>query len=203
MLFVLLVALATANIHVSRVVTIDDPNTDFVLNIAPGCSKTDAHGSNDCTMEWGKNYTASGSGAIGTPLAAGSSFNVHLKVDTFIVWDFTCKTCGENCTTTIPVVKKEISFPMPACPIPAASGKFGPISIPLPAKDPVPGGMKVTAKGPITLKNAANQEYAKIEIDISCDKSMFGESMESVLQILLAPFTARQDMIKPQSRLLN
>ena len=55
-------------------------------------------------------------------LAAGSTLNLDLKVDRLLPLKASCPMCGGNCSINIPVVKQNISFAMPACPIKKGSG---------------------------------------------------------------------------------
>mmetsp|Transcript_27590 Transcript_27590/g.75090 ORF Transcript_27590/g.75090 Transcript_27590/m.75090 type:complete len:80 (+) Transcript_27590:652-891(+) len=41
------------------------------------------------------------------------------QVDRIISWKFSCAACGQNCTTTVPVVNQEVNFAMPDCPVAA------------------------------------------------------------------------------------
>jgi len=119
---------------------------------------------NDCTFDWGQTLGGSFAGNLAHPLEQGSSLHVDLKVNKFISWKFSCPACGENCTTTVPVVNEPVNVAMPPCPIPAGSIEQGIESI-LPATSPT-GGVKVTAVGSVGVTDANGGPVLTMNIDV-------------------------------------
>ena len=126
-----------------------------------GCSSKDQYGSNDCTLNWGSNYTATIVGALTKPLNAGSKFSADLKLDSVVPLKIDCPICGANCTFDVPIVKKSVSFTLPPCPI-AATSINKVLSISLPAKDPVP--VKIGVEGTVTAMDETGATVASISV---------------------------------------
>ena len=123
----------------------------------------DSYGSNDCKFDWGQNIEGSLTGELGHDLDEGSNFHVNLKVDTVIPWKFSCPVCGQNCTTTVPIVEQPLNFAMPSCPIKAGELEEA-IMKALPTESPTKG-IKVTAKGSIVVKDHKDAEVVDMSID--------------------------------------
>ena len=54
-----------------------------------GCTGSDAYGSNNCDLDWGKSYHASVNGTLSKDIEAGATFSADLKVDSFFPLKFT------------------------------------------------------------------------------------------------------------------
>lgn len=129
-----------------------------------GCSSSDEYGSNNCKFDWGQTIGGSVTGKLGHDLEEGSTFHVNLKVDTVISWKFSCSACGANCTTSVPIVDYPLDFAMPPCPISAGELQQV-ISNALPAESPTKG-VKVTAKGSVTVKDQTGADVLDMNIDV-------------------------------------
>ena len=94
-------------------------------------------------------------------VVAGHKFTVDAHVDTFVPFKFTCAICGANCSITIPIVKKSVSFALPPCPI-----KAGPLkltqTVALPSSSPVP--IKAKAKGKVTVTDPSGATVADVDV---------------------------------------
>ena len=156
------VVLAQANVQFSRTVNSVGANGDFVLKFDAGCASVDAHGSNNCAWDWGA-YIQGSVDAHSGPLNEGSKLIVDLKVDKVISWKFTCAACGQNCTTTIPLVNEEVNFATPPCPIPAQTA-VELFNTTLPSTSPTKG-VKVTAVGTIKVVNELGATILDLGID--------------------------------------
>lgn len=171
MLFLALFALLPVfvigdGIQFSRTITKIASDSALNLTFASGCKSTDAYGSNDCQFKWGENVKGSVSGKLGHDLNKGSKFTVDLKVDKVIKWQFTCAACGDNCTTTIPVIDEKVTFALPDCPIKAMELTDELFNVTLPLTSPTKG-VKVTATGPITLVDAVGATVLAITLDVT------------------------------------
>ena len=128
--------------------------------LSPGSSK-DQYGSNDCDLNWGQAYTVSINATLGQDLGSDATFSVDMKLDGLIPLKFTCHVCGANCTITVPIVKKTVTFETGPCPI-----KAQPVTlqkdITLPAKSPVP--ISAGAKGKITVQDGSG---TMAEVDVT------------------------------------
>merc|ERR1712224_1130565 len=111
---------------------------------------------------WGSTQSGSVNGTLGKPLTSGAKIAVDLKVDSFIPFKASCAVCGTNCTITIPIVKKTISFATPACPIAAGNVAKAIPSFTLPAKSPNPA--KTSVKGTVTVTHADGSTAAEVSI---------------------------------------
>ena len=103
-------------------------------------------------------------GKLGHDLEEGSTFHVNLKVDTVIPWKFSCAACGANCTTSVPIVDYPINMAMPPCPI-SAQELQQTLASALPAESPTKG-VKVTAKGSVTVKDQNSADVLALEVDV-------------------------------------
>ena len=156
-------SLAVSNgIQFSRTVTAVGPSGGGSLKFDAGCSSTDAYGSNNCNWAWGETIVGSVDAHSGG-LDVGSTLNVDLKIDRVISWKFICAACGQNCTTSVPIVNEEVNFAMPPCPIPAEqiSQLFNST---LPSESPTKG-VKVTASGTINIINEHGTTVLGMSID--------------------------------------
>lgn len=125
-----------------------------------GCTSKDAYGSNDCTFTWGETVGISYNVALQEDITGGT-LKLTSKVDNILPFDANCPACGANCTITIPVVKKSISFALPPCPIKAGSFK-NTTSVVLPAKDPA--GIGASIKGTLTVTDQNNVEVISVDL---------------------------------------
>jgi len=151
----LLVALyspATADIVFSRTINSVSIGTGNVT-IDSDCAAKDEYGSNQCDLHWGKQYTVTLAADLSTDITAAHSFTVDVKLDKIIPFKFTCPICGSECTVTVPIVKKTVSFKLPACPIKAGPYRLTK-TITLPAKAPAP--IKAGFKGTVTMSDGSS-----------------------------------------------
>ena len=156
----MLVAAVSADVQFSRTISDVAPGNTGEVIITPGCSSKDQFGSNDCDLNWGSTYTASVNATLGQDLGADVTFTVDMKLDGLIPFKFTCHVCGANCTVTVPIVKKTVTFQTGPCPIKATSiTKQLPIT--LPSKSPVP--ISAGAKGTISL-DGNNGKLAQVAV---------------------------------------
>ena len=133
-----------------------------------GCSGSDAYGSNDCAWNWGDSVKVTASAAAGADVAAGSKIVVDLKVDSIVPFKVTCPACGANCTATVPIVKQEITVALPPCPLIAAAKPLSvDYTLALPSSSPLP--VKVTAKGSVSLQDAAGHTLATVTVDATVE----------------------------------
>eukprot|EP01065_Artemidia_motanka_P048778 TRINITY_DN794_c0_g1_i1.p1 TRINITY_DN794_c0_g1~~TRINITY_DN794_c0_g1_i1.p1 ORF type:complete len:523 (+),score=203.80 TRINITY_DN794_c0_g1_i1:64-1632(+) len=131
------------------------------------CKSTDKYGSNDCTLNWGSTYTIDADVTTTQALPTGT-VALDLKIDGLIPFKASCKVCGENCTITVPVVKKTVSFYPGDCPIKAQTYKNNtPVTIPA-APSTLP---KTSVKGTATLTDGSGATLAVLGVDASVDKS--------------------------------
>ena len=90
--------------------------------------------------------------------------NTNLKVDRVISWKFDCAACGANCSTTIPVVKQDVNFKMPDCPISATTVAQTLFNETLPTESPTKG-VSVTATGTVSLTDASADTVVSLSLD--------------------------------------
>ena len=130
--------LASADIQISRTVDSESVGSGTVsFGGSPTCASKDTYGDNNCDFKWGGKYTADIDVTLTNDVTTGATFAVDAKLDGLIPFKFSCPACGGSCTITIPIVKKTVSFDLPACPIKAGPFKQS-IPIVLPASSPVP-----------------------------------------------------------------
>ena len=150
---------ATADVEFTR--TIDSVSgAEGTLTLSSGCTASDQYGSNDCSLSWGEKVSVTVNATLDKDIPQGTTFSVDAKVDGLIPLKVNCPVCGGNCTVTIPIIKKTVTFAMPPCPIKAnhiAMTK----AITLPTKSPVP--IKSGVKGTLTVGDLLKVEFtAKI-----------------------------------------
>ena len=139
---------AYADVEFSR--TIDSvTGAEGTLTLASGCTSSDQYGSNDCTLKWGEKVSAVVNATLEKDITQGTTFTVDAKVDGLIPLNFNCPVCGGNCSITVPIIKKKVSFSLPPCPI-KADHISKTLSIQLPSKSPIPLKSKVT--GTVTIQ---------------------------------------------------
>lgn len=160
---VLLLALLNpvADITLSRTVNSISAGTGK-LTLAGGlCKSSDAYGSNDCVLDWGKSYTAAANGTLTKEIESGDTFTADFTIDELLPFKFTCQLCGVDCSFTLPVVRKHVSFAMPACPITAGAVHVLK-SFTLPTSSPVP--LKSGFKGTVIAQDKAGNSLASINV---------------------------------------
>lgn len=164
-IFVILVGLVDSNgVTFSRTVESIAADSNIYLIFDSGCKSTDTYGSNDCAFSWGSYVSGNVTGKLGHDLDEGSKIIVDLKVNRFISWKFTCAACGSNCTTTIPVIDKEVNFAAPPCPI-SAFQMTQLFNTTLPSENPSP--VKVTATGDIIITDSFGKNIIDLNVDIT------------------------------------
>ena len=131
------------------------------LTLAGACTSSDAWGSNACDLDWGKSYTAAVDGTLSKDIETGDTFTADITIDDLLSLKFTCQLCGANCSFTIPVVQKSVSFAMPACPI-TAGALLLTKTFTLPATSPVP--IKAGFKGTVVAQDKAGNSLANINV---------------------------------------
>ena len=160
---VLLLALLNpvADITVSRTVNSISAGTGKLTLAGGSCKSSDAYGSNDCVLDWGKSYTAAANGTLTKAIESGDTFTADFTVDELLHFKFTCQLCGVDCSFTLPVVRKHVSFAMPACPITAGAVHVSK-SFTLPTSSPIP--LKSGFKGTVIAQDKAGNSLASINV---------------------------------------
>ena len=160
---VLLLALLNpvADITVSRTVNSISAGTGKLTLAGSSCKSSDAYGSNDCVLDWGKSYTAAANGTLTKAIESGDTFTADFTVDELLPFKFTCQLCGVDCSFTLPVVRKHVSFAMPACPITAGAVHVSK-SFTLPTSSPIP--LKSGFKGTVIAQDKAGNSLASINV---------------------------------------
>ena len=105
----LFIASASADVEFSR--TVDSVAAglgSIKATLDHGCSSSDQYGSNNCKLNWGDKVTAAISGKLNKDISSGQ-LALDVKVD-IIPLKANCQICGANCTITVPIVKKTVSF---------------------------------------------------------------------------------------------
>ena len=149
------------DITLSRTVNALSAGTINATLTGGACKSSDAYGSNDCDVDWGKSYGVSVTGSLTKDIDTGATFSADIKVDNLFPLKFTCQLCGANCSFEVPVVKKTVSFAMPPCPIKAQTlDKTATLT--LPSSAPVP--LTVGFKGTVSAKDAAGNTIADVSV---------------------------------------
>ena len=87
---------------------------------------------------------------------------------------FTCQACGANCSITIPIVKKTVTFATPPCPIKAAHlAKTIPVT--LPSKSPIP--LKSKVAGTVTLDGPSDKNGDLIKVEFTAQIAPNAENL--------------------------
>lgn len=162
LLIALLVAAVFAgDIEFSRTITDVCDGCSLKIEIDHGCSKEDAYGSNDCSLNWGDSYKVDVTGTLPFDIDTGAKMDADLKVSVF-PWKFSCMLCGETCEITVPIVGKKIPVPFPDCPVSGQSISRS-TTIDLPATSPVP--IQAEVKGSIQFTDQNGKSIAKVALD--------------------------------------
>ena len=150
-----------ADITVSRTVNSISAGTGKLTLAGGSCASSDAYGSNACNLDWGKSYTATANGTLTKEIESGDTFTADFTVDELLPFKFTCQLCGVNCSFTLPVVQKRVSFAMPACPI-TAGAVHATKTLTLPTSSPVP--LTTGFKGTVVAQDKAGNSLASINV---------------------------------------
>lgn len=169
--FSLLVASSAADVVVSRTINSLAAGSATVNVEGDACTDHDSYGSNHCDVHWGSSYTIDYDVALNKDVEAGSTFTADVTLDGVVPYKFSCALCGEDCTITVPIIKKTYSFTMPPCPI-SATGLKGNITQALPSTSPVP--LKIGFKGNIKANDPQGAVLA--DVDVSGTVSPSGAS---------------------------
>lgn len=138
-LLVAAIGIAIADVKVDRTINTLASDITFNLTVAgPGtpCSNVDANGCGIFDLQWNTNYTAF-LDVVTTPILAGSKIVLSATLDGLIPFNVNCPACGANCSFEVPVIKKNVNFAMPACPIPAIN-LVKALPFKMPGKSPLP-----------------------------------------------------------------
>jgi len=159
-----LLAISAADISLSR--TINAVSSDYISTAkatidGDACTASDDYGSNNCVLSWGSTYTAHLELEQNGDITQGSTFAADFKLDRFIPFKFSCALCGANCSITVPIIRKTVSFTLPDCPISGLSFD-NTTDITLPAD---PGLPQTSVSGSVTAKGATGTTIADISID--------------------------------------
>eukprot|EP01064_Diplonema_japonicum_P023094 TRINITY_DN33548_c1_g1_i1.p1 TRINITY_DN33548_c1_g1~~TRINITY_DN33548_c1_g1_i1.p1 ORF type:complete len:171 (+),score=36.13 TRINITY_DN33548_c1_g1_i1:53-565(+) len=163
MMILALVAGAAAQIEISRTVESILPGASGTVILSSGCTGMDMYGSNDCTLNWGSNYTGTAKVVLPVAIDTGSTVDMNVKLDGLIDFKVNCPLCGGNCTFTVPVVKKHIDQPMPPCPLIGAGSYDNSTVIELPTPSPVPS--KVSFKGTAIIKDGKGETLISLKFE--------------------------------------
>merc|ERR1719378_1707431 len=172
----------SGSIVISRTVNTDDKAwATGKVTVGPSgtCKSSDDYGSNDCTMNWGTNYTLDFTGTLGSDLSDKAHFEVNLKVDRIISWKFQCPLCGSYCETKIPVIGKDVNISLPACPLAAGSISETGVVVPIPEapkglpKTSVSGTVKVFMDDGSTLGEVSLTAGVEEGYDVMADPHKF------------------------------
>ena len=128
------------------------------------CSDVDAYGSNNCAFDWGATYTGQATLNSTQDIIAGSKLVVDTKVDRLLPFKFECDACGADCTVTVPVISKTVTFTLPPCPLKALQIAQA-FNFSLPADSPVPA--KTTVKGTVAINDPSGAKIVGLTIDVS------------------------------------
>lgn len=103
-------------------------------------------------------------------MGEGATIDIDAKVDSIVPFKATCPACGANCTLTIPVVKQDVTFAMPDCPLVSASTPLSfSTTAKLPGTSPTP--TKISVTGSVTLNDASGSALMKMDLDATVDAS--------------------------------
>ena len=144
---------ASADIQVSRTINSVSIGSGNVTLEGTACTGKDTYGSNNCDLHWGSTYTVDVNVALAKDIDSKASFSVNMHLDSIIPFKFSCPLCGDTCTVTVPIVKKTVSFKLPACPIKAGPFKLSQ-QFALPASSPVP--ISASFKGKVTVSDGTS-----------------------------------------------
>jgi hypothetical protein len=160
----LILASAPADITFSRTINTANPTYiaaggQLVID-GDACTSKDAYGSNNCDFKWGAAYSGSASIKETGDVTTGATFSADMKVERIIPFKFSCPACGGDCTITIPVVKKTITFTMPDCPLSGLS-LVNSTTVTLPADPGIPAA---GVKGKISAADASGATIFDVDI---------------------------------------
>eukprot|EP01059_Diplonema_ambulator_P011162 TRINITY_DN21136_c0_g1_i1.p1 TRINITY_DN21136_c0_g1~~TRINITY_DN21136_c0_g1_i1.p1 ORF type:complete len:172 (+),score=66.72 TRINITY_DN21136_c0_g1_i1:64-579(+) len=162
MMLALFAAGATADIEFSRTVTQLIPGASGNVTLNTGCKSKDIYGSNDCTLEWGSNYTVTVDAVVPVAITTGATVEVDMKIDGIVNFQANCPLCGANCSFEVPVTHQKINQAMPPCPLLPAGTYKNTTVLSLPSPSPVP--TKVSFKGTVTVKDGSGKELIGLSI---------------------------------------
>eukprot|EP01061_Rhynchopus_euleeides_P038959 TRINITY_DN66807_c0_g1_i1.p1 TRINITY_DN66807_c0_g1~~TRINITY_DN66807_c0_g1_i1.p1 ORF type:complete len:208 (+),score=57.14 TRINITY_DN66807_c0_g1_i1:248-871(+) len=151
LLVVCLAQVASANLNVSR--TVSNAETGFTANVtlSSGCETADAFGSNNCSLDWGKQYILSVAAKAPGPIEAGARITGDLQLDDLLPLAIDCPACGGTCEFDVPIVKQHVSQKMPDCPLFADGSYTFTKEFTLPSQSPY--SLTLNIVGPLTVKD--------------------------------------------------
>merc|ERR1719223_461728 len=105
-------------ILVSRTVTSKPSYADanFTIQESGVCGGSDRHGSNDCTVVWGQNYSFNYPTVLTEDFTNGTA-SADLLVDGVLEYKPSCAVCGTFCTIEVPTILFNYSFYPGDCPV--------------------------------------------------------------------------------------
>jgi hypothetical protein len=96
------------------------PGVNVTLTFIQGkqhCQSIDEYGDDDCKYHWGDDMGGILSGSLPYDLVDGDFIIGDFRIDEMTPLTFTCNICGQPCRISIPVIKQELQFDTPQCPI--------------------------------------------------------------------------------------
>ena len=123
-----LLGLATASVQIERTVSGVPSDVTGSLLLDHGCASADQFGSNQCSLNWGDNATATIAYQLPRTLTEKSMLHLDVKV-LGMPLSATCQICNKKCELKIPVIGIPVEIDMPPCPI-ASNTTIAPFSLP-------------------------------------------------------------------------
>mmetsp|Transcript_6184 Transcript_6184/g.8952 ORF Transcript_6184/g.8952 Transcript_6184/m.8952 type:complete len:195 (-) Transcript_6184:119-703(-) len=159
--------------------TIEEPELDGVITVdrtfntvsgATGkltldkdCSSSDDYGSNDCTLNLGDTITLTYDFELQEDIKEGAKFSLDAKLDNVVPFTAICAACGQDCSITVPVIKKTIDIKMPDCPIAAGTKISNSTTVTLPTKSPIP--FALSGKGTLTVTDDQGNKMLDLDFE--------------------------------------
>lgn len=103
---------------------------------------------------------------ITEPFNSNDTIEGSFRIDRFVKWDFTCAPCGSDCSLKLPVVKRNVRFEMPDCPLDGTNFPLV-VQVELDNTSPTNGRITTNLNGEVRLRKENGEVIIRAAIKIT------------------------------------
>jgi hypothetical protein len=174
----LALAAVSGDVHITRTITNVEAGFFGAVNLAAGCSATDAYGCSDIRLAWGSDTIASINRTIPRDLGAAARMKGKIKVTAALVpvnVEIDCPLCGgtaaapASCSIKLPLGLKPTKLHLKPCPMTAETAQVTVKNVSLPHKSPL-GIVSAKLSGSVTITDDAGATVVTVAVSGKIDK---------------------------------